>query len=264
MWRWGRDKKSLSGPVSPEGWKISMAKRKATRKKTAASARKKPKKGTAIRKRTKKSRNVAASRGKTAKKKTTREKGPSRKKTAKKKATVNKPATKPTVNKEAAKKKAVTKAKVTKPPTRKETVKKKVSKRKTAKKRAFKRKFARGEGAGKEEPGLPLKEVRARLGLIGPQIAALRWLDGLYLYGSALLEEARLERVSFIAVYRGLRSGARLKAAEAELRELIAAVLPVEFDVSTGSPGIGRLLGEGNPAAQAHLGHSEPVFTRDA
>ena len=186
-----------------------------------------------------------------------------RKKT-KNKATANKPARKPTVKKKTAKKKAATKAKVKKASTRKKSVKKRAVKTRAVKTRAFKRKLARGEVARPQEPGLPLKEVRARLGLIGPQIAALRWLDGLYLYGSALLEEARLERVNFIAVYRGLRSAARLKAAEAELRELIAAVLPVEFELNTGTPGIGRLLGEGNPAAQAHLGHSEPVFTRDA
>ena len=222
-----------------------MAKRKATRKKTATSGRKKPEKRTPIRKKTKKTRNIEASGGKAAKKKTTRKKGPSPEKTAKKK---------PTVKKKTAQKPPPTKAKA-----------KKVSTRKTsAKTRAFRRKLARGEVGGPQEPGLPLKEVRARLGLIGPQIAALRWLDSLYLYGSALLEEARLERVNFIAVYRGLRSAARRKAAEAELRELIAAVLPVEFDVNTGTPGIGRLLGERNPAAQAHLGYSEPVFTRDS
>ena len=200
-----------------------------------------------------------ASPGRMAKKKTTREKGPSPEKTAKKKATAKKPARKPTVKKKTAKKKAATQATVRKASTRKKSVKKKA-----VKKRAFRRKFARRKVAGPQEPGLPLKEVRARLGLIGPQIAALRWLDGLFLYGSSLLEEARLEHVNFIAIYRGLRSAERMKAAEAELRELIAAVLPVEFDVSTGTPGIGRLLGEGNPAAQAHLGYSEPVFTRDA
>ena len=220
-----------------------MAKRRATRKKAATSIRKKAKKRTSIRKKTKTTRNIEASGDKAAKNKTTRKKRPSLEKTAKKKADVKKRTTP----------KTVAKRKVKKPSRRKPS----------AKTRAFQRKMARGEVAVSSEPGLPLKEVRARLGLIGPQIAALRWLDGLYLHGSALLQEARLERLNFIAVYRGLRSAARLKAAEAELRELIAAVLPVEFDLNTGSPGIGRLLGEGNPAAQAHLGYSEPVFTRD-
>jgi hypothetical protein len=77
------------------------------------------------------------------------------------------------------------------------------------------------------------------------------------------VEEPRLERVDFIVVYRGLRSAARLRAAETELRELLAAVLPMEFDLKlTGTLEIGRLLGEGNPAAQALLGYAETVFTR--
>ncbi|MEC8943569.1 MAG: hypothetical protein VX398_01725, partial [Acidobacteriota bacterium] len=66
-----------------------------------------------------------------------------------------------------------------------------------------------------------------------------------------------------IIVYRGLRSASRLDAAEAELRMLITVVLPVEFNLSTGTPVIGRLLAEGNPAVQAHLGHSEPIFDRN-
>jgi len=78
-----------------------------------------------------------------------------------------------------------------------------------------------------------------------------------------LLKEPRLKRINFIIVYRGLRSASRLEAAEAELRMLITAVLPVEFNLSTGKPVIGRLLAEGNPAVQAHLGYSEPVFDRD-
>ncbi len=221
-----------------------MAKRRSTRKKTATSTRKNIKKVTSIQKQTKTTPKIKGSGSKVAKNKTTRKKRPSLEKTAKKKASVKKKTTPKTVAKQ---------RKVNKPSRRKPS----------AKTRAFQRKLARGEVPGPPEPGLPLKEVRARLGLIGPQIAALRWLDALYLHGSALLEEARLERLDFIAIYRGLRSAARLKAAEAELRELIAAVLPVEFDLTTGTAGIGRLLGEGNPAAQAHLGHSEPVFTRD-
>ena len=44
---------------------------------------------------------------------------------------------------------------------------------------------------------------------------------------------------------------------------LMAAVLPVEFNFSTGTPVIGRLLAEGNPAVQAHLGYSESIFDRN-
>ena len=114
-----------------------------------------------------------------------------------------------------------------------------------------------------KEPGLPLKAVRARLGLIAPQLTELSWLDGIYIYGAELLKEPRLKRINFIIVYRGLRSASRLEAAEAELRMLITAVLPVEFNLSTGTPVIGRLFAEGNPAVKAHLGHSEPIFDRD-
>ena len=40
-------------------------------------------------------------------------------------------------------------------------------------------------------------------------------------------------------------------------------MLPIEFDTKlTGTLEIGRLLDEGNPAAQALLGYSEPVFAR--
>ena len=104
--------------------------------------------------------------------------------------------------------------------------------------------------------------MRARLGLIGPQIAALAWLEGLYLYGPALLEMPRLEHVDFIVVYRGKRNAKRLKAAESELRTLLQAVLPLDFELNTGTLEIGRLLSEGNPAALAHLGYSEPIFAR--
>jgi hypothetical protein len=114
-----------------------------------------------------------------------------------------------------------------------------------------------------EEPGLPLKEIRARLGLIAPQLGEIDWLEGLYLYGGELLAEERLERVDFIVVHKGIRSAARIKAADKQLRTLLAAVLPLEFDLKlTGTLEIGRLLGEGNPAAQALLGYSEAVFTR--
>ena len=110
---------------------------------------------------------------------------------------------------------------------------------------------------------MPLKEVRARLGLIAPQLTELSWLDAIYIYGSELLKEPRLKRINFIIVYRGLRSASRLEAAEVELRMLITAVLPVEFNLSTGTPVIGRLFAEGNPAVQAHLGYAEPIFDRD-
>jgi len=60
-----------------------------------------------------------------------------------------------------------------------------------------------------------------------------------------------------------LRSASRLEAAEAELRMLITAVLPVELNLSTGTPVIGRLFAEGNPAVKAHLGYAEPIFDRD-
>ncbi len=245
-----------------------MAKRKATRKKTATSSIKKAKTSTRTQKQTKKTRNTTAPRSTVNKTKTRRKKAPSHKKSATKKSTANESKKKQAVRTGAARKKVAPKATVTKPAVLEKTVKKdvskKASKKRTAKKKVVRRRFIRRRHAGPEEPGLPFKEIRARLGLIGPQIAALRWLDGLYLYGAALLEKPRLERVDFIVIYRGLRSAARLKSAEAELRELIAAVLPVEFDLNTGSPGIGRLLNEGNPAAQAHLGYSEPVFTRDA
>ena len=143
---------------------------------------------------------------------------------------------------------------------KKKAVKKKPSKKKVAKvltsgKKAKKRARARARARSKE-PGLPLKEVRARLGLIAPQLTELSWLDGIYIYGEELLKEPRLQRINFIIVYRGLRSASRLGAAEAELRMLVTAVLPVEFNLSTGTSVIGRLLAEGNPAVQAHLGHS--------
>ena len=157
--------------------------------------------------------------------------------------------------------KAATKKTTGKKAVKKKSVKKKAAKvlagRKKVKKKKTHVKVSREEG-----PGLPLKEIRARLGLIVPQFAALSSLDGIYLYGAELLEEPRLEHVNFIVVYRSLRSAVRLKAAEAELRILITAVLPVEFNLDTGTPTIGRLLGEGNPAVQAHLGYSEPVFAR--
>ena len=150
---------------------------------------------------------------------------------------------------------------------KKKAVKKKPSKKKVAKvltsgKKAKKRARARARARSKE-PGLPLKEVRARLGLIAPQLTELSWLDGIYIYGEELLKEPRLQRINFIIVYRGLRSASRLGAAEAELRMLITAVLPVEFNLSTGTSVIGRLLAEGNPAVQAHLGYSEPIFDRN-
>jgi len=115
-----------------------------------------------------------------------------------------------------------------------------------------------------QEPGLPLKELRARLGLIGPQIADLDWLEGLYMYGRALMEAPRLERVDFIVVYRGRHGAKWIKAAQVELRTLLEAVLPLDFELNTGTLGVGRLLSEGNPAAVAHLGYAEPVFTRSA
>ena len=236
-----------------------MAKRKKTRKKTAATAPKKAKNSRQARKKAKKKRISSTKRVKVAKKQARPKKGPIRKKTAKKKAAAKKLAKKRTVKKKAIKKKDTAKTTASKASARNKTVKKKAAKvaRKDASKKAVK-----VEITAPEEPGLPLKEIRARLGLIGPQIAALSWLEGLYLYGSVLLQEARHERVDFIVVYRGLRSAGRLKGAETELRELIGAVLPIEFELSTGSPEIGRLLGEGNPAAQAHLGYSEPIFAR--
>ena len=146
---------------------------------------------------------------------------------------------------------------------------KKKTARKTAGAGAAKKKTAKVAAARRipppvpEEPGLPLKEVRARLGLIGGQIADFDWLEGLYMYGPELVEAPRLERVDFIAVFRGLRNTSRLKSAEAELRELLAAVLPLDFDLKlTGTLEIGRLLDEGNPAAQALLGYAEAVFSR--
>lgn len=174
-------------------------------------------------------------------------------------------------NKKAARKTTVKKASKRKVPAKaakKKSAKKKVTKR-TAAGKITKKKTAdtAARPAVKpepQEPGLPLKEVRARLGLIGPQIAELDWLEGLYLYGAALLEMPRLERVDFIVVYRGRRGAKRLKAAESELRTLLEAVLPLDFELNTGTLEVGRLLSEGNPAAMAHLGHAEPVFTRSA
>ena len=192
-----------------------------------------------------------------AKRKATRKKKPesSRKKTKKgvtRQKRVKKTRSVSPSSSKAAKKKAV----------KKKPSKKKVAKVLTSGKKAKKRARARARARSKE-PGLPLKEVRARLGLIAPQLTELSWLDGIYIYGEELLKEPRLQRINFIIVYRGLRSASRLGAAEAELRMLITAVLPVEFNLSTGTSVIGRLLAEGNPAVQAHLGYSEPVFDRN-
>jgi hypothetical protein len=211
---------------------------------------------------------------KPAKKKATKKKA-TKKKVAKKKV-AKKAATKKKVKKKASKKsvakKVATKKAASKPAKKKTAAKKPAAKKVGKKKRTRKAKAAEIEAprvepqpAVPEEPGLPLKEVRARLGLIGPQIASLTWLEGLYLYGSALLETPRLEHVDFIVVHKGIRSAGRLKTAESELRDLLAAVLPLDFDLKlTGTLQIGRLLGEGNPAAQALLGYSEPVFARSA
>ena len=192
-----------------------------------------------------------------AKRKATRKKKPesSRKKTKKgvtRQKRVKKTRSVSPSSSKAAKKKAV----------KKKPSKKKVAKVLTSGKKAKKRARARARARSKE-PGLPLKEVRARLGLIAPQLTELSWLDAIYIYGSELLKEPRLKRINFIIVYRGLRSASRLGAAEAELRMLITAVLPVEFNLSTGTSVIGRLLAEGNPAVQAHLGYSEPIFDRN-
>ena len=192
-----------------------------------------------------------------AKRKATRKKKPesSRKKTKKgvtRQKRVKKTRSVSPSSSKAAKKKAV----------KKKPSKKKVAKVLTSGKKAKKRARARARARSKE-PGLPLKEVRARLGLIAPQLTELSWLDGIYIYGEELLKEPRLQRINFIIVYRGLRSASRLDAAEAELRMLVTAVLPVEFNLSTGTPVIGRLLAEGNPAVQAHLGYSEPIFDRN-
>ncbi len=220
---------------------------------------------------------------KTAKKKVTaktaKKKVPA--KTPKKKVTAK--AAKKKVTAQAAKKKMTVKAvkkKVTAKAAKKrvpaKTAKKKVAKR-AATGKVSKKKTAGTtskpavEPAAKpaakpepQEPGLPLKEVRARLGLIGPQIADLDWLEGLYMYGRALMEAPRLERVDFIVVYRGRHGAKWIKAAQVELRTLLEAVLPLDFELNTGTLGVGRLLSEGNPAAVAHLGYAEPVFTRSA
>ena len=267
-----------------------MAKRKATRKKAAKSATSKASREKSSRKNTKitrikkaapakkKAKRTAAkapqketTRSKKGKKKTSKAQ-PVKKKAATKaakSAVTAKKTTKKTAKK-AAKTKATAKAaakKTTKKAVTKGATKKPASK-KTAKKR---KKGTEPESVRKvkvvepAEPGFPLKEIRARLGLIGPQIGELEWLEGLYLYGAKMLDMPRLERVDFIVVYRGLRNAARLKAAETELQTLLAAVLPLDFELKfTGTLEIGRLLQEGNPAAQALLGYAESVFTRGA
>jgi hypothetical protein len=250
-----------------------MAKRTTTRKKAARSARKKAKTSGSIQKSTKKTRNLTSTTGKASKKKTPRKRavtGKKSKKTAA--ATANKNAARKTTVKKATKRKAPAKAAQKKAAKKKvagKAAKKKVTKKKGAQKKPTKKAAAAttepetpAVEPEQQEPGLPLKEVRARLGLIGPQIADLDWLEGLYLYGPALLEMPRLEHVDFIVVYRGRRGAKRLKAAESELRTLLEAVLPLDFELNTGTLEVGRLLGEGNPAAMAHLGYAEPVFTR--
>ena len=222
-----------------------MAKRKTTRKKAAKPTRKKATKSGSTQKLTKKTRKPTPATGKASKKKTTRKSGVTGKKSKKIAA-------------------ATTSRKVSRKRTLKRATKNKES-AKAAKKRsavATPEPEAPAVKPEPQEPGLPLKEVRARLGLIGPQIADLDWLEGLYLYGPALLEVPRLERVDFIVVHRGRRGANRLKAAERELRTLLEAVLPLDFELNTGTPLVGRLLSERNPAAIAHLGHAEPVFNR--
>ena len=254
---------------------ILMVKRTSTRKKTARKVKKKARSGSSAQKNTKIKRISRASSARKTKKKV------GKKKTAvtKKKAKSVKRAAKPKKKAKAARKtaKPAKKAKVAK--TAKVTKKKSrpAKKTKVARKKAPRAKkktqaevgaVAAAEEAEPEvpepqEPGLPLKEVRARLGLIAPQIGELEWLDGLYMYGAELLEVARLEQVDFIVVYKRLRSGSKIKAAEKELKELLGAVLPIDVELKmTGTLEIGRLLAEGNPAAQALLGHAETVYPR--
>lgn len=186
-----------------------------------------------------------------------------RKATRKKKLESSRKKTKKGVTKQKRAKKTRSVAPASGRAAKKKAVKKKPSKKKVAKVLTSGKKAKKKARARSKEPGLPLKEVRARLGLIAPQLTELSWLDGIYIYGSELLKEPRLKRINFIIVYRGLRSASRLEAAAAELRMLITAVLPVEFNLSTGTPVIGRLFAEGNPAVKAHLGYSEPIFDRD-
>lgn len=216
---------------------------------------------------------------KTARKVTLATRKASKKNTTRKKAVMGKKSKKTaaaTTNKKAARKRTVKKATKKKVPAKaakKNAAKKKGAGKVTKKKtpdRVTKRKAAAATTEPEapavepepQEPGLPLKEVRARLGLIGPQIAELDWLEGLYLYGPALLETPRLEHVDFIVVYRRRHGAKRLKAAESELRTLLGAVLPLDFELNTGTLEVGRLLSERNPAAMAHLGYAEPIFTR--
>lgn len=246
-----------------------MAKRKATRKKAARTARKEAKTKVSTQKQAKKTRKLTSATGKTSKRKTTPKKAVMGKKSQKTaKGTTDRKAARKKIVKKATPKKMPAKAAQRKAANTKVTTKKTAdtaAKKKASKKKAAVRTTEPKAPAAKrqpQEPGLPLKEVRARLGLIGPQIADLDWLEGLYLYGRALLEVPRLERVGFIVVYRGRRGAKRLKAAESELRTLLEAVLPLDFELNTGTLEVGRLLSEGNPAAMAHLGYAEPVFTR--
>lgn len=202
-----------------------MAKRRKGRKKTTAKRKKTPKRKPSRRKKAKK------------KKKSTR--------TRKRSGTRNR---RRRTGKRATKKRATKKRAAKKRPSTKQAPSKKKKKQKAA----------------KPPPGLPLKEVRARLGLIQAQLAELPWLQGLYLYGSNVVEDpAALRRASFIVTQSGLRGSAAVREAGRELEELLGAVLPIQLDLQiVDTPAVGELLTEENPAAIALLGHAEAVFVR--
>jgi hypothetical protein len=185
-------------------------------------------------------------------------------------------AKKPAAKNEAPKKAAKTTArkktskKATKKPAAKKEAPKKAAK-KTARKKTSKKaatggkpkKRRRGKKRKPADEGMPMKEVRARLGLIRQKLLEMTWIEGIYLYGAELVDQQYLTQLKLIVFYTGLRTPAAQRSAQQELQELLHAVLPLELSIQlAGTPGMAELLEEGNPAAIALLGHTETVFAR--
>ncbi len=241
----------------------TAAKKPAAKSKKAAKATHKAT-GPAKKASKKVSKKVTGSAKKPAKrvKKAPAKKAPTKKAPTKRVPTKKVPAKKSPVKKPA--KKAPAKKPAKKVPAKKVATKKKST---TAK---SKRTDKAAEASAPAPPAKPrritkmsLDEVLISIGTLEGNWSDLGWLQGLYLYGQDLKSTDYHREFSFIVVYRGLSKSSQIRKARADLDAILAQAAPVHRTLNfIPTIGIIEQMRTDNPAVNALLGHTVPIFVR--
>ncbi len=110
---------------------------------------------------------------------------------------------------------------------------------------------------------MTVEEALISLSTLEGKWADVAWLQGLVLYGSTLRSAAFHREFSFMVLYKGMRAASKLRAAQAELDELIKNAVPIprKLHLIGDLPLLDKIQAD-DPAVRALFGELIIIYAR--